>query len=116
MGIKTDGKWLSNLRFADDVSLFTQDIETLQKMALDLVETSEKVGLKINNKKTVLLSKTVEKSNADFEIVIKEEKIQKVEEVTYLGQIIAFQDRLDKEITKRVSLALSYFWSSKFIY
>ncbi len=28
-GIKTDGKWLNNLRFADDGVLFAQDIQTL---------------------------------------------------------------------------------------
>ncbi len=115
MGIRIDGKWLSNLRFADDVTLFAQDMETLQKMALDLVETSEKAGLKINIKKTVL-SQAMEKSNTKSEVVIKGKKIQKVEEVTYLGQIIAFQDRLDKELTRWVSQAWRNFWSLKSVY
>ncbi len=77
MVIKIYMKWLSNLRFADDISLFAQDMETLKKMALDVVETSEKAGLKINVKKTVLLTKTVGRSDVNLELVIKGKNLRK---------------------------------------
>ncbi len=85
-------------------------------MVLDLTENSRKAGLKINVKKTVLSSKTDEWTNMGLELTIKGEIIIKVEEVIYLGQTLAFQDRLDRELIKRTSQAWKNFWSLKSIY
>ncbi len=65
--------------------LFAQCVENLQKMVLDLTETSRKAGLKINAKKTVLLSKMNEWTDIGLKLIIKGERIKKVEEVIYLG-------------------------------
>ncbi len=108
-GIKIDGKWLSNLRFADDVALFAQSIENLQKMVFDLTETGRKAELKINAQNPVLLSKTDEWADIGLELTIKGERIKRLEEVIYLGQTLAFQDRLDRELTKRTSQAWNNF-------
>ncbi len=39
-----NGKWLSMWIFTDDVAMSTQGMETLQKMILNLTETSEKAA------------------------------------------------------------------------
>ncbi len=47
-GIKIDGKWLSSLRFADDVVLISQKALELQQMLEQLITESKKAGLYIN--------------------------------------------------------------------
>ncbi|KAK6767092.1 hypothetical protein RB195_026503 [Necator americanus] len=49
-GIRVDGRFLSNLRFADDIVLFpTNEAET---MLNELNEAGKRIGLRINRKKT----------------------------------------------------------------
>ncbi len=62
-------------------------------MASALETTSKKAGLKISIKKIDLLSN--QKNINDF--AINGQKIIMVGEFAYLGQILAFEDRQDKE-------------------
>ena len=112
VGIKINGRYLNNLRFADDLVLFAQDIDTLQAMALELENTSSKAGLIINAKKTVLISNAQGKCSLN----LNGEIVPLSEETTYLGQIVSFHDRLDKEISSRIAKAWKGFWSMKAIY
>lgn len=41
--------------------------------------------------------------------------LQYVDEYTYLGQLISFKDRTEKEINRRISLSWKAFWALKFI-
>ncbi len=52
MGLKIDGEYLNNLRFADDIALLSNSGEDLEKMISDLHRESLKVSLKTNMKKT----------------------------------------------------------------
>ncbi len=52
--IKINGQVMSNLRFADDIVLISQNVEELRRMAEDLCTECKKVGLKINSSKTKL--------------------------------------------------------------
>ena len=58
--IKIDGKWLSNLRFADDTVLLTHSKKELQKMAIEFEEGRKGVGLG-NKTKLFLNSKDIGK-------------------------------------------------------
>ncbi len=49
-------------------------------------------------------------------IKIKGEKIEWKEEVTYLGQIILFQNRREKEISTRMKRGWNNYWGLKNIY
>lgn len=89
-GIKIDGKYLNNLRFADDVILLSDKCEILEKMASELVAECEKVGLEINTSKTKLLS-----TNPNAKIVLNNTEIEKVDEYKYLGQTIAINSKFD---------------------
>ena len=54
VGIKTAGKNVSNLRYADDTTL-TAESEELKSLLMKVKEESEKVGLKINIQKTKIM-------------------------------------------------------------
>ena len=51
-GIKTAGRNINNLRYADDTTLMAESEEELKSLLLKVKEESEKVGLKVNIQKT----------------------------------------------------------------
>ena len=51
-GIKTAGKHINNLRFADDSTLTAESEEELKSLLMKVKEVSKKVGLKFNIQKT----------------------------------------------------------------
>ncbi|CAD6189601.1 unnamed protein product [Caenorhabditis auriculariae] len=56
-GINFDGKVLTNIRFADDIVLFSSSTTELSSMLNDLDEVGKKIGLKMNVKKTQWMKK-----------------------------------------------------------
>ena len=55
-GIKTAGRNINNLRYADDTSLMAENEEELKSLLIKMNEESEKVGLKLNIKKTKIMA------------------------------------------------------------
>ena len=53
--MKIDGKFLSNLRFADDIFLRTETPHELQQMLQELSDESRRMGLKMNIAKTNMM-------------------------------------------------------------
>ena len=51
-GIKTVGRNINNLRYADDTTLIEESKEELKSLLTKVKEESEKVGLKLNIQKT----------------------------------------------------------------
>ena len=51
-GIKTAGRNVNNLRYADDAILMAESEEELKSLLMKVKEESEKVGLKLNIQKT----------------------------------------------------------------
>ena len=47
-GIKTAGRNINNLRYADDTTLMAENKEELNSFLMKVKEESEKVGLKLN--------------------------------------------------------------------
>ena len=47
-GIKTAGRNINNLRYADDTTLMAESEEELKSLLIQVKEESEKVGLKLN--------------------------------------------------------------------
>ena len=47
-GIKSAGRNINNLRYADDTTLMAESKEELKSLFLEVKEESEKVGLKFN--------------------------------------------------------------------
>ena len=55
-GIKTAGKNINNLRYADDTILMAESEEELKSLLMKVKEKSEKVGLKLNIKKMKIMA------------------------------------------------------------
>ena len=54
-GIKTAGRNINNLRYADDTTLMAESKE-LKSLLMKVKEESEKVGLKLNIQKTKIMA------------------------------------------------------------
>ena len=55
-GIKTAGRNINNLRYADDTTLMAESEEDLKSLLKKVKEESEKVGLKLNIQKTKIMA------------------------------------------------------------
>ena len=56
-GIKIAGRNLNNLRYADDTTLMA--VSELKSLLMKVQEETEKVGLKLNSKKTKIMVPTL---------------------------------------------------------
>ena len=54
--IKTAGKKINNLRYADDTTLMAESEKALKSLLMKVKEESEKVGLKVNIHKTKIMA------------------------------------------------------------
>ena len=55
-GIKSAGRHVNNLRYADDTTLIAESEEELKSLLMKVKEESEKVGLKFNIQKTKIVA------------------------------------------------------------
>ena len=55
-GIKTAGRNINNLRYADDTTLMVESEEELKSLLMKVQEESEKAGLKLNIQKTKIMA------------------------------------------------------------
>ena len=55
-GIKIAGRNINNLRYADDTTLMAESEKELKSLLMKVKEESEKVGLKLNIKKTKIVA------------------------------------------------------------
>ena len=55
-GIKTAGRNINNLRYADDSTLMAESKEELKSLLMKVKEESEKVGLKLKIQKTKIMA------------------------------------------------------------
>ena len=54
-GIKTAGRNINNLRYADNTTCMAESKEKLNSLLMKVKEESEKVGLKLNIQKTKIM-------------------------------------------------------------
>ena len=55
-GIKTAGRNINNLRYADDITLMVESEEEPKSLLMKVKEESEKAGLKLNIQKTKIMA------------------------------------------------------------
>ena len=55
-GIKTAGRNINNLRYADDTTLMAESEEELKNLLMKVKEESKKAGLKLNFQKTNIMA------------------------------------------------------------
>ncbi len=112
-GLKINGKYLNNLRFADDIVLIAKNENELQTMMTELNEKSKIAGLSINFDKTKILSRS---KKINFNFNLNNINIEIVNKFVYLGQLIMFENRTKTEINRRIALTWKKYWSLKSVF
>ena len=82
-GIKTSGRNINNLRYADDTTFMTESEEELESLLLKVKEESEKVGLKLNIQKMKIMA-----SSPITSWEIDGETVETVSDFIFLGSKI----------------------------
>ena len=67
--IKIAGRKINNLRYEDDTTLIVESKEELKSLMMKVKEESEKVGLKLNIRKTKMASGPITSWHIDGEIL-----------------------------------------------
>ena len=97
-GIKTDGRNINNLRYADDTTLMAEN-EELESLLMKVKEESEKVGLKLNIQKTKIMA-----SSRITSWQIDGETVETVADFIFLGSKITANGDCSHEIKRCFSL------------
>ena len=98
-GIKTAGRNINNLRYADDTTLMAQSEEELKSLLMKVKEESEKFGLKLNIQKTKIMA-----SGPITSWHIDGETVETVSDFIFLGSKITADGGCSQEIKRRLLL------------
>ena len=79
-GIKTGGKNINNLGYADDITLMSRSEEELKRLLMKVEEESERAGLKFNIHKTMIMASSLITSWQ-----IDGEKVETMTDFIFLG-------------------------------
>lgn len=110
-GIKIEGKYLSNLRFADDLVILANSATELRILLQELSTQSKNVGLEMNQQKTKVMT-----NSKEINIIIENTPLEYVHEYVYLGKQISFNDCTNKEIERRIGQTWKKYWAMKNIF
>ena len=94
-GIKIGGRNISNLRYADDITLMAHSEEELKSLLMKVKEESEKVGLKLNTQKMKIMA-----SGPMTSWEIDGETVETVSDFIFLGSKITADDDCSHEIKR----------------
>lgn len=101
-GLNIDGLNLTDLRFADDIALVSDNLQDIREMLEDLQEVCDRVGLKINISKTKYMTNLVPSGN----ITIGDEEVELADKYIYLGHEIRIsRDNQTCELRRRITLS-----------
>ena len=108
--ISIGGRKLCNLRFADDIDLFTSNRNELQIVANKLNIAASNLGMKISTEKTKTLTTRDRKRNEAFTtdtVSLNAEVLEEVNAFKYLGAEMNNNGRSEKEVRHRIATATS---------
>ncbi|KAJ4439579.1 hypothetical protein ANN_07706, partial [Periplaneta americana] len=109
-GLNIDGRKLTHLRFADDITLMARSAKMLEEMIIEVDKVSSAVGLTMNPTKTKVMT-----NGTQDPIQIQQSALEYVQQYVYLGQSISLNKNTENEIKRRIGLAWNKFWSLKFL-
>ena len=98
-GIKSAGRNINNLRYADDTTLMAESEEELKSLFMKVKEESEKVGLKVNIQKTKIMA-----SGPITSWEIDGETVETVSDFIFLDSKIIADDDYSHEIKRHLLL------------
>jgi hypothetical protein len=116
-GVHIGGISINNLRFADDIDLIDEEINSLRSQIELTKNAAEQAGLLLNTKKTKIMV-FGEKSIAD-RIQVAGETIENVDRFEYLGSLLTWDNNCSEEVKRRIGKAtgtlasLKHIWKSK---
>ena len=105
-GIKSAGRNINNLRYADDTTLMAESEEELKSLLMKVKEESEKVGLKVNIQKMKIMA-----SGPITSWQIDGETVETVSDFIFRGSKITEDGDCSHEI-KRCLLLEGKLWPS----
>ena len=98
-GIKTAGRNINNIRYADDTTLIAESKEELKSLLMKVKEDSEKLGLKLNIQKTKIMASSLITSWQ-----IDGETVETVADFIFGGSKITADGDCSHEIKRRLFL------------
>ena len=98
-GIKTAGKNIDNLRYADDTTFMAESKEEQKSLLMKVKEESEKVGLKLNVQKTKIMA-----SGLITSWQIGGKKVEAVTNSIFLGSKVIADGDCSHEIKRHLLL------------
>jgi len=109
-GIKVNGKFINNIRYADDTTIIADSIEDLQHLMNKINLHSKEFGLNINSKKTkfMIISKNPA-NHSSSSMFIDNDPIERVNKFKYLGCWLNESWTSEQEIKCRVEMARAAF-------
>ncbi|KAK6760801.1 hypothetical protein RB195_022026 [Necator americanus] len=106
-GVRVDGRFLSNLRSADDIVLFSSSTIEAQTMLNELNETEKRIGLRINRKKTQFMKNPY---CEDGGVQLEGFQIVETSSYVYLGRSMNMENDLKEELNRRMRAAWAAFY------
>ena len=97
--IKIAGRKINNFRYTDDTTLMAESEEKLKSLLMKVKEENEKVGLKLNIQKTMIMA-----SSPITLWQIEGEKVETVTDFIFLGSKISADGNCSHEIKTRLLL------------
>ena len=94
-GIKTAGRNINNLRYADDITRMAESEEELKSLLMRVKEESEKAGLKLSIQKTKIMA-----SDPITSWQIDRETVETVADFIFLGSKITVDGDCSHEIKR----------------
>ena len=104
IGAKIQSQLISNLRFADDITIPAESASDLQNLVDKVYENSSNLGLKINIAKTEV--QVTGKKESQIKININGANLEQVENFIYLGGSISQKGGCTEYIKGRIGKAL----------
>ena len=103
MGIKTAGENITNLRYADDTALMSDNITSMKRILQRVDAAGKTAGLNLNAKKTKVMK--LGKLTKDPDIRINGTPLENVSDFKYLGSTKTADGSCTKDIKMRIAMA-----------
>ena len=111
-GIDINGRKLTNLRFADDLLLFSHSLEGAKQMLADLMSVASRFGLEVHEDKTKIVWNGQGVASDLAKVKIRGrffEVLGPTSSTMYLGRLFSFEQTHDREIRNRITKAWAKF-------
>ena len=107
--MKLEGdKRIASIRFADDQCVLATSEKGLQVMMKWLNKIVVKYGMKMNEKKSVVMHMG-DKKERNIKVTLNGKQLQQVKEFRYLGSVITRNAKCHEDIKKRIAIAKAAF-------